>query len=58
MRGFMRDVFPALADGTIAPVIDRVFPFDEVPAAKAYVETDQHLGKVIIRFAYPLPTTH
>ncbi len=49
MAGFMRDVYPALASGAIAPVIDRVFDFDQLPAAKAYVETDQFLGKVVVR---------
>lgn len=49
MRGFMDVLYPAFANGKIRPVIDRVFEFDELPAAKAYVETDQLLGKVIIR---------
>ena len=49
MAGFMRDVYPALESGAIAPVIDRVFDFDQLPAAKAYVETDQFLGKVVVR---------
>lgn len=47
--GFMRDVYPAIAEGKIKPVIDRVFAFDELPAAKAYVDTDQFLGKVVVR---------
>ncbi|HEY0865950.1 MAG TPA: zinc-binding dehydrogenase, partial [Fimbriimonas sp.] len=33
----------------IRPVIDRVFPFDEVPAALAYMEEGRHFGKVAIR---------
>jgi len=49
--GFMRDVYPAIAEGKIKPVIDRVFAFDELPAAKAYVDTDQFLGKVVVRLA-------
>jgi NADPH:quinone reductase len=49
MRGFMRDIYPAIDSGKIRPVIDRVFRFDELPQAKAYVDTDQLLGKVIIR---------
>ena len=49
MQGFMRDVYPALESGAIVPVIDRVFDFDALPAAKAYVETDQLLGKVVVR---------
>jgi NADPH:quinone reductase-like Zn-dependent oxidoreductase len=48
-RGFDRDVMPALADGRIVPAVDRVFPFAELPAAKAYVESDAVLGKVVIR---------
>ena len=48
-RGFNRDVMPAIADGRIVPVIDRVFSFNELPAAKAYVESNAQLGKVVIR---------
>jgi NADPH2:quinone reductase len=48
-RGFNRDLLPGLTDGTITPVVDRVFPFDNVPAAKAYVESGALLGKVVIR---------
>jgi NADPH2:quinone reductase len=48
-RGFNRDFLPGLLSGAIMPVIDRVFPFDELPAAKAHVEAGAHLGKVIVR---------
>jgi NADPH:quinone reductase-like Zn-dependent oxidoreductase len=30
-------------------VIDRVFPFSELPAAKAYMESNAHLGKIAVR---------
>lgn len=49
-RGFERDVMPAIIDGRIVPVIDRTFSFDELPAAKHYVEQNALLGKVAIRF--------
>ena len=49
MRGFMDLLYPAFVSGKITPVIDRVFSFDDLPEAKRYVETDQLLGKVIIR---------
>jgi NADPH:quinone reductase-like Zn-dependent oxidoreductase len=49
MRGFVREVLPGFADGRIVPVIDRVFSFNELPAAKAYVETDAQLGKVVVK---------
>ncbi|HKA46149.1 MAG TPA: zinc-binding dehydrogenase [Burkholderiales bacterium] len=48
-RGFNRDVMPALADGRIVPVVDRVFPFDRLPEAKAYVESGAQIGKVVVR---------
>jgi NADPH:quinone reductase-like Zn-dependent oxidoreductase len=51
VRGFVADLLPAIADGRIRPVIDRVFAFDELPAAKAYMESNAHLGKIVVRMA-------
>jgi len=49
VRGFTRDVLPALAGGHLRPVIDKVYAFDELPQAKAYMESNAHLGKIVIR---------
>ena len=49
VSGFVRDVLPALADGRIRPVIDRVFPLADLPAAKAHMESDAHLGKIVVQ---------
>lgn len=51
MRGFARDLLPGFAEGRITPVIDKVFSFEELPAAKAYVESNAQLGKVVVRVA-------
>jgi NADPH:quinone reductase-like Zn-dependent oxidoreductase len=48
-RGFIADILPAIADGRIRPLVDRVYPFDELPAAKAYMESNAHLGKIVVR---------
>jgi len=48
-RGFISDLMPAIADGRIRPLIDRVFEFDELPAAKAHMESNAHLGKIVLR---------
>jgi len=48
-RGFVTDILPAIADGRIRPLVDRVYPFDELPAAKAYMESNAHLGKIVVR---------
>lgn len=49
VRGFTADFLPYFATGRIKPVIDRVFRFDELPQAKAFVESDTQLGKVVLR---------
>ena len=49
VRGFARDVLPAIADGRITPLIDRVFAFDELPAAKACMESSAMVGKIVVR---------
>jgi NADPH:quinone reductase-like Zn-dependent oxidoreductase len=51
VRGFGADVLPAIADGRIKPVVDRVFPFAELPAAVALMEAGGHLGKIVVRVA-------
>jgi NADPH:quinone reductase-like Zn-dependent oxidoreductase len=35
--------------GIIKPVIDKVFPFEQVNEALAYVETGRARGKVVIK---------
>ena len=48
---FAADLLPAIADGRIVPLVDRVFDFDELPAAKAHMESNLHLGKIVLRIA-------
>jgi NADPH:quinone reductase-like Zn-dependent oxidoreductase len=45
---FVRDVMPAVAAGRIRPVIDRVYSFDQLPEARARMESNQHLGKIVV----------
>jgi NADPH:quinone reductase-like Zn-dependent oxidoreductase len=49
VRGFVRDLLPAFADGRITPVVDRVYRFGEVPAAQQHMESDVHLGKIVVQ---------
>jgi NADPH:quinone reductase-like Zn-dependent oxidoreductase len=39
----------AIAVGRLKPVIDKVFSFDEAPAAYRHLQSAQHFGKVVIR---------
>lgn len=51
VRGFARDVLPAIADGRITPLIDKVYAFDELPEAKARMESNAQVGKIVVRIA-------
>ena len=49
VRGFVKDVLPFLADGRLKPVVDKVFPFGELPAAIKFMESDGQVGKIVVR---------
>jgi NADPH:quinone reductase-like Zn-dependent oxidoreductase len=49
VRGFVRDVLPGFGEGGLRPLIDRVFPFDQLPAAVAFMESDAQVGKIVVR---------
>jgi NADPH2:quinone reductase len=51
VRNFVRDVLPGIADGRVTPLIDRVYPFDELPQAKAHMESNGQVGKIAVRIA-------
>jgi NADPH:quinone reductase-like Zn-dependent oxidoreductase len=40
----------AIALHKLEPVVDRVFPFDELPQALRYMEQGKHFGKIALRF--------
>lgn len=50
--GFIADVLPLIAAGRIRPVIDKVYPFDQLAAAKTHMETNLHLGKIVISMPF------
>jgi len=43
-----RTVWPFAAEGRLKPVIDRVYPLDEAPAAHARMEAGDHVGKIVL----------
>lgn len=47
-RQFEERFWSLLADGRLAPVIDRTFPIAEAEAAHAYVRENRNIGKVIL----------
>jgi NADPH2:quinone reductase len=49
VAGFKRDCLAWFADGTIEPLVDRVFDFDAIGEAKTYFDRNAHIGKVVLR---------
>jgi NADPH:quinone reductase-like Zn-dependent oxidoreductase len=49
VEGFKRDFLPLFASGKLKPVIDRVYDFKDLPQAKARMEADAHVGKIVVR---------
>jgi NADPH2:quinone reductase len=45
---FRRDLLPAFADGRIKPLVDKTFALDRLPDARAYMEADAQVGKVVL----------
>ena len=45
---FVRDWMPLFAQGRIRPLIDRTFPLEELARARAHMESNAHVGKIVI----------
>ena len=43
------DLMAHLESGRIKPVIDKVFAFDDAPAAQDYMRSNKHLGKIVLK---------
>ena len=48
-RSLQHIVWPLLAGGVVRPVIDRVFPLSEAAAAHALMESNRHIGKLLLQ---------
>jgi NADPH:quinone reductase-like Zn-dependent oxidoreductase len=48
-REAFEELVAAFALHAVRPVVDRVFPFEEAPAAFAHLASGAHFGKVCVR---------
>lgn len=46
---FVRRAMPKFADRTIVPIIEKVFPLDQVADAHKMMEEDKHFGKIVLK---------
>lgn len=44
-----RTVWPLVADGSLRPAMDRIFPLAEAGAAQARMEAGDHMGKIVLQ---------
>ena len=49
VEGFKKDFLPLFASGRLKPVIDKVDDFADLPQAKARMQADAHVGKLVVR---------
>ena len=45
---FKRHVLPHLTSGSMKPIVDRIFPLEEVVEAHRYMETNANFGKIVL----------
>jgi putative PIG3 family NAD(P)H quinone oxidoreductase len=45
-------VLPCFKDGRLQPVIDRIFPWEEVVQAHRYMEENKNIGKIILTISH------
>jgi NADPH:quinone reductase-like Zn-dependent oxidoreductase len=50
-RAMFERLLACMAQTRISPIIDRVFPFSQAPAALDYLSRGQHLGKIVIELS-------
>jgi len=48
---FTRRALPKFADRTIVPIIEKVFPIDQVVEAHRMMEEDKHFGKIVLKIS-------
>jgi NADPH:quinone reductase-like Zn-dependent oxidoreductase len=48
-RGHFERMNAAIALHKLEPIVDRVFEFDDAPAAYRHLESGTHFGKVVLR---------
>jgi NADPH:quinone reductase-like Zn-dependent oxidoreductase len=52
---FVASLMPAIAAGRIRPVIDHVYRFEELAAARAHMESNRQLGKIVLAMPSSTP---
>jgi putative PIG3 family NAD(P)H quinone oxidoreductase len=49
VKEILEHLYPHLESGAIRPVVDRVFPLEEAEQAQDYMQSGQHMGKIVLQ---------
>ena len=49
VQEIMEHIYPHLESGRIKPIIDSIYPLEQVEQAHGHMEGGQHMGKIIIK---------
>ena len=49
VQEIMQRVYPLLESGAVKPVVDRVFPLEQAEQAQDYMQSGEHMGKIILQ---------
>ena len=49
-RAFEKDVLPGFADGSLGPIVDRIFPAEAAADAHRRMETNRNFGKILLEW--------
>ena len=50
---FVADFMPLFADGRMVPIVDRVYPFEQLAEARSHMESNRHIGKIVLTLGNP-----
>jgi NADPH:quinone reductase len=48
LPAFTADILPLFEAGRIKPLVDKIFPFTQLAQAKAHMDANQHVGKIVL----------
>jgi NADPH:quinone reductase len=48
LPAFTADILPLFEAGRIKPLVDKIFPFIQLAQAKAHMDANQHVGKIVL----------
>ena len=51
VSGFVKDMLPHFHSGKLKPVIEQIFDFEDLPKAQSAMQSNSHLGKLVLKVA-------